>query len=83
MCEISQLKRQNKLAGNNCVFVDILFTIVFLSISYLPVEIYFPVIWIFYMGTDPKARPPATYDVISLNHRNWPSPNLSQNAREG
>ena len=22
MCEISQLKRQNKLAGNNCVFVD-------------------------------------------------------------
>ena len=25
---------------------------------------------------------PATYDVISRNRRNWPSPNLSQNARE-
>ena len=26
------------------------------------------------------AWPPATYDVISRNHRNWPSLNLSQNA---
>ena len=25
---------------------------------------------------------PATYDVISRNRRNWPSTNLSQNARE-
>ena len=25
---------------------------------------------------------PATYDVISRNRRNWPSLNLSQNARE-
>ena len=29
------------------------------------------------------AWPPATYDVISRNHRNWPSLNLTQNAREG
>ena len=29
------------------------------------------------------AWPPATYDVISRNHSNWPSLNLSQNAREG
>ena len=25
---------------------------------------------------------PATYDIISRNRRNWPSLNLSQNARE-
>ena len=29
------------------------------------------------------AWPPATYDVISRNHRNWPSRNSSQNLREG
>ena len=29
------------------------------------------------------AWPPATYDVISCNHSNWPSLNLSQNVREG
>ena len=29
------------------------------------------------------AWPPATYDVISRNHSNWSSLNLSQNAREG
>ena len=29
------------------------------------------------------AWPPATYDVISRNHSNWPSLNLSQNVREG
>ena len=29
------------------------------------------------------AWPPATYDVISHNHSNWPSLNLSQNVREG
>ena len=29
------------------------------------------------------ARPPDTYDVISRNHSNWPSLNLSQNVREG
>ena len=29
------------------------------------------------------AWPPATYDVISRNHSNWPSLNLSQNLREG
>ena len=29
------------------------------------------------------ARPPATYDVISCNHRNSPPLNLSHNAREG
>ena len=28
------------------------------------------------------AWPPATYDVISRTHSNWPSLNLSQNARE-
>ena len=27
--------------------------------------------------------PPATYDVISRNHRNWSSLNLTQNARKG
>ena len=27
--------------------------------------------------------PPASYDVISLNHSNWPSLNLSQNVRKG
>ena len=27
--------------------------------------------------------PPATYDVVSRNHSNWPSLNLSQNVREG
>ena len=29
------------------------------------------------------AWPPATYDVISRNHSNWPSLNLSQNLCEG
>ena len=29
------------------------------------------------------AWPPATYDVISRNHSNWPSLNLSQNVRKG
>ena len=29
------------------------------------------------------ACPPATYDVISHNHSNWPSLNLPQNVREG
>ena len=29
------------------------------------------------------AWPPASYDVISRTHSNWPSLNLSQNAREG
>ena len=29
------------------------------------------------------AWPPTTYDVITCNHCNWPSLNLSQNAREG
>ena len=29
------------------------------------------------------AWPPATYDVISRNHSNWPSLNFSQNVREG
>ena len=29
------------------------------------------------------AWPPATYDVISHNHSNWPSLNMSQNVREG
>ena len=29
------------------------------------------------------AWPPATYDVISHNHSNWPSLNLPQNVREG
>jgi len=29
------------------------------------------------------AWPPATYDVISRNHSNWPSLNLTQNLREG
>ena len=29
------------------------------------------------------AWPPATYDVISRNHSNWPSLNLSQKVREG
>ena len=29
------------------------------------------------------AWPPASYDVISRNHSNWPSLNLSQNVREG
>ena len=29
------------------------------------------------------ASPPATYDVISCYHTNWPSLNLSQNVREG
>ena len=29
------------------------------------------------------AWPPATYVVISRNHRNWPPLNLTQNAREG
>ena len=28
------------------------------------------------------AWPPATYDIISRNHSNWPSLNLSQNVRE-
>ena len=28
------------------------------------------------------AWPPATYDIISRNHRNWPLLNLTQNARE-
>ena len=29
------------------------------------------------------AWPPATYDVTSCNHRNWPILNLSENMREG
>ena len=29
------------------------------------------------------AWPPATYDIISRNHNNWPSLNSSQNLREG
>ena len=29
------------------------------------------------------AWPPAAYDVISRNHSNWPSLNLSQSVREG
>ena len=29
------------------------------------------------------AWPPATYDVLSRNHTNWPSLNLSQNSRKG
>ena len=29
------------------------------------------------------AWPPATYDVVSRNHSNWPSLNLSQNVRKG
>ena len=29
------------------------------------------------------AWPPSTYDVISRNHRDWPSLNLTQKAREG
>ena len=29
------------------------------------------------------AWPPSIYDVISRNHSNWPSRNLSQNARKG
>ena len=29
------------------------------------------------------AWPPPTYDVITRNHRNGPSPNLTQNVREG
>ena len=29
------------------------------------------------------AQPPASYDVISRNHSNWPSLNFSQNVREG
>ena len=29
------------------------------------------------------AWPPATYDVISRNHSNWPSLNLSKNVRKG
>ena len=29
------------------------------------------------------AWPPPPYDVISRNHRNWPSLNLTQKAREG
>ena len=36
------------------------------------------------MYFNPKmAWPPATYDVISRNHSNWPSLNLSQKVRKG